>query len=235
MSIFIDADETLATWKYIADAGGFKLYKGKAQRGDTVIRWGGNHSRYNYPEGVRVLNSHLVLSKYEQAMLFTANHVSFPTIYMTRKEWEKDGSPNIVIKPYIGQMGTGMRLVGRPDFTKQEQLWQRYIEKDHEYRAMMVKELMAFFMEKHPPTNGDFRWNEHRGAEWTRVPENRTLRNNIRRLAKQALDAIKYDFGAVDIIQKENKLYVLEVNSRPEFEKVNAERFARAIHSYLGV
>jgi glutathione synthase/RimK-type ligase-like ATP-grasp enzyme len=100
---------------------------------------------------------------------------------------------------------------------------------------MMVGELMAFFMEKHAPANGDIRWNEHRGSEWTRVPEDRELRRKVKKLGHEALKAIGYDFGACDIIMdRAGKLYVLEVNSRPEFEERNAERFAHAIASYLG-
>ena len=234
MTTYIDADSSQGTWRLISEAGNFPLYNGRANRGDVILRWGANHSRYRgrYPAGVRVLNPILVMSKLEQAHLFRQANVSMPTVYGSRAEWERDGSPQVVIKPEVGQMGTGMRLLTRPGFD-QHHLFQRYIPKEREFRAMMVDNLIAFFMEKHPPANGDFRWNEHRGSEWSSVPNDRSLRQQVRVLGKAALDALGYNFGAVDIIMHGRDLFVLEVNSRPEFGETNAQRFVNAINDYL--
>ncbi len=234
--IYIDADTNLGTWRYIAQAGNYTTFTGTASRGDVIVRWGCNHSRYqgHYPQGVRVLNKRIILGKIEQGHALQDAGVSVPTIYVSRVTWERDGSPELLRKPNIGQMGTGIIRVTRPTFTDTDKLYQKFIGKDREFRAMMVGELMAFFMEKHPPQNGDFRWNEHRGAEWTTVGEERGLRTKIRQTGYAALKAIDYDFGAVDIIMKDNVLYVLEVNSRPEFGQRNAEHFVRAIQDYLG-
>jgi glutathione synthase/RimK-type ligase-like ATP-grasp enzyme len=234
--IYIDADKNLRTWKHIADAGNFTLYKGQANRGDAVIRWGANHGTYDYPAGVRVLNPKLCMSKALQGRALENAGVSIPKIYRSTREWRADGTPELIFKPNFGQMGTGIKRVNAPTWDV-DGICQLYIDKDREFRAMMVGDIMAFFMEKHPPANGDFRWNEHRGARWSGVPNDDVLRRKARELAYDALKAIKYDFGAVDIILKTRRggydLYILEVNSRPEFGPVNAERFARSIIEYL--
>jgi len=234
MAIYLDTNTSLGTWRLIADAGNYEVFRGRAARGDTIIRWGANHGRWqgHYPAGVRILNPRLMLSKIQQAAAFALANVPHPTTYRSRVEWTRAGSPIVVVKPDVGQMGTGVSRTSRPIFPR-EHLTQEFIDKEHEYRAMMVNDIIAFFMEKHPPANGDFRWNEHRGSEWSSVPENRRLRTNVRDICSRALAAIEYDFGAVDVISRGSNLYVLEVNSRPEFGETNASRFVHAIEDFL--
>lgn len=233
--IFIDADTRLKTWKKIADAGNYLVYEGDARSGDIVLRWGCNHhGPLRVPDGVRVLNPVLILSKAEQARRFIHAEVSFPAVYETKRDWIAARRPAVVVKPHFGSCGIGMKILHTPQFTGRQIIYQKYIDKKREFRAMMVGEIMAFFMEKHPPENGDFRWNEHRGARWSTVPEDGPLREKVRNLGSSALEVLKYDFGACDIIQdSRGKLYILEVNSRPEFEERNAIRFTRAIAMFL--
>jgi glutathione synthase/RimK-type ligase-like ATP-grasp enzyme len=232
--IFIDVDtEHNTTWQHIATAGNYQRYQGRATPSDITMRWGCNHSRSRFPEGVRVLNRRIILSKLEQGALFQENNVPFPKVYNSRLSWERDSRPQLLVKPDIGQMGTGVRLISSPRWER-DKVYQRYIDKQREFRAMMVGDLMAFFMEKHRPANGDIRWNEHRGSEWTGVGEERGLRPKVKEIGSKAVKALGYDFGAVDIIMDgEGKLYALEVNSRPEFGEVNAQRFVRALEEYL--
>jgi glutathione synthase/RimK-type ligase-like ATP-grasp enzyme len=235
MTIYIDADQRLGTWRHIANMGHYAPYEGRARRGDVIIRWGCNHGLHQgtYPQGVKVLNRRIILSKREQGDLLQERGVAIPKIFHSRLSWERDNRPQLLIKPEVGQMGNGIRLIDRPIW-RAGNIYQLYIEKQREFRAMMVGNLMAFFMEKHPPRNGDIRWNEHRGSEWTTVPENRDLRRRIKRLGYASLQALDYDFGACDIIMDgQGALYILEVNSRPEFEERNAQRFVNAIQSYL--
>jgi len=238
--IYIDANANrTTTWNFIAEVGGYQHYTGSAQAGDTIIRWGANHGQYQgrYPEGVTVLNKKLHLSKIDQNALFEQHNVPIPKIYRRMVIWETDNRPALICKPAMGQMGTGVIVVRRTPAFHHDKLYQLYIEKDKEFRAMMVGNELAFFMEKHPPENGDHRWNEHRGSEWTSVPEDSSLRRSIKMIGKSALDALGYDFGAIDIIQKNAAqgyaLFVLEVNSRPEFGETNAQRFVRAVSHYL--
>lgn len=234
MTIFIDANQELVTWDLIAQAGQFRPYNGRAARNDTVLRWGCNGGQSTYPEGVRVLNRRIILDKHTQWELMSQGNVPMPKVYTARRQWQDDGFPEALRKPRIGQMGTGIAKITRSHTWSPINIYQEYIPKTHEYRAMMVGNISAFFMEKHPPENGDIRWNEHRGAIWTGVPEDGRLRRNVKRIGKKALDALGYDFGAMDVIMApDGRLLVLEVNSRPEFGRVNAERFARSVLSYL--
>lgn len=232
--IYLDANPRLTTWQAIANTGGYPLYEGRAEREDIIIRWGCNHSRYagRYPEGVKVLNPRLILSKIQQSVLFLENDVPTPKTFQTILQWERAGCPELVVKRDIGQMGIGITRTTHPRFYH-DKLYQIFIDKDREFRAMMVGNIAAFFHEKMPPQDQNFRWNFHRGAEWTRIPEERGLRGKLKTVGYKALKALDYDFAAVDIIVKGDELYVLECNSRPEFGRINAEHFVRALEIYL--
>lgn len=57
--------------------------------------------------------------------------------------------------------------------------------------------------------------------------------SGLRRLAKQAVTAMGYDFGAVDIVCGPNGPHVLEVNKAPGLDNYTARAYARAIERYL--
>lgn len=233
--IYIDADASNTTWRLIANAGNYQHYQGRAEQGDTIIRFGANHGRYqgNYPAGIRVLNPRLILSKKDQYTAFVNAGVPVPAAFSNRAEWERAGYPRLIKKPEIGQMGTGVARAQHPRFERGT-MYQTYIDKEREYRVMMVgRNTIAFLLQKLPPANGDIRWNEHRGSQWARVPEDASLRRRLKEICGRALASIEYDFGAVDVLHHGNDLYVLEVNSRPEFGEINADRFARAVAAYL--
>jgi glutathione synthase/RimK-type ligase-like ATP-grasp enzyme len=231
--IYIDADPSLRTWRHIKEIGDYHHFQGRAQEGDTVIRWGCNYSRYSYPDGVRVLNKRIILSKIDQAHLFQEGNVPMPKVYWTVTSWERDGRPQVVRKPALGQMGTGIRLEHNPNFHQTDAIHQQFIDKEREFRVMQVGDIIAFLMEKHAGRDL-LRWNEHRGATWSSVPEDQELRRKLREIGKKVLKALEYDFGAIDIMLKDTHLYVLECNSRPELGENSAGRFVRAISQYLG-
>jgi len=61
--------------------------------------------------------------------------------------------------------------------------------------------------------------------------------DGIRDLAIQAVNAVGYQYGAVDIIynEKRNQCFVLEVNSRPGIINTTSDSYANAIISYYGL
>lgn len=234
MTTHIDFQDRATTGELIRRLGNYTRYQGSASAGDTIIRWGCNRNRFAFPDTARVLNKHILLDKYEQGILLAEANVILPKIFHVRTQWDRAGRPQLIRKPRIGQMGRGIALTRTPDFEREDTIFQLYIDKQREFRAMMVGELMAFFMEKHPPANGDVRWNEACGSEWTGVPEDRALRVTVKEIGKRALLALEYDFGAVDLIMDMNgAIQVLEVNSRPEFGEGNAQRFVNALTAYL--
>jgi glutathione synthase/RimK-type ligase-like ATP-grasp enzyme len=100
-----------------------------------------------------------------------------------------------------------------------------FINKDREYRVMVVGNEAAFIIRKPQPENGEVAWNHGEGT-WVTCDTTRDIRGFpglYRRLTEEAADAVELaglDFAAVDIMVKSTgevsyDTYVLELNSAP--------------------
>ncbi len=63
---------------------------------------------------------------------------------------------------------------------------------------------------------GDFRSNTSLGAKVEKI----NLTEEMTNLAKRAVKAMKYEIAGVDIIEHGGRLYVLEVNSTPQWQNI---------------
>lgn len=100
-----------------------------------------------------------------------------------------------------------------------------FIDKDREYRVMVVGNEAAFIVRKPKPENEGIAWNHDEG-KWVTCDTARDIRGFpglYRRLTEAAVDAVELaglDFAAVDIMVKSTgevsyDTYVLELNSAP--------------------
>ena len=89
-----------------------------------------------------------------------------------------------------------------------------YIKKEAEYRVCVVQGRVAWVAQKTPANPEDVAWNVARGGRF----------DNVRwgdwplkacRIAIEAFNLSGLDFGGVDIMIKEEDVYVLEINSAP--------------------
>jgi D-alanine-D-alanine ligase-like ATP-grasp enzyme len=69
-------------------------------------------------------------------------------------------------------------------------------------------------------------WRTYNAREMVAVLGTRTPIN----LAKQALLALEYDFGAVDLVRDDAQWYVLEINSAPRLGEVGVRKYAKRIN-----
>jgi glutathione synthase/RimK-type ligase-like ATP-grasp enzyme len=160
--------------------------------------------------------------------------VPVPRIYWSKDEWRDDGNPQLILKPEIGEAGVGIKLVSRPVWDY-GYILQKYIDKVREFRVTMVDDIFAYAMEKLKPSNNDVRWNSCRGSEWVSVSGLSSLLPKFKRLGTAGLRAIGYDIGATDMmLDGDNNLYIIEINSKPGLGPQNAAKLAAAISEYLG-
>ncbi|OGI29418.1 MAG: hypothetical protein A2288_03810 [Candidatus Moranbacteria bacterium RIFOXYA12_FULL_44_15] len=78
---------------------------------------------------------------------------------------------------------------------------------------------------------GDFRSNASLGAKAEKI----LLTQELKELALKATKAMNYEVAGVDIIKHKKKLYVLEINSAPQWQKfkeVTGVNPAEAIIAY---
>lgn len=159
---------------------------------------------------------------------------------------------------YIGSevIEDDLPVVGRPDYHSQGR-WLRYIEtleqmykdirvnKRHptthyqkfisdarEFRVHIVFGHSIKISEKITP---DFnaRVKNHRFGAKCVYPENFTHKKTLRRIAREAVESLCLDFGAVDILYKDDKFYVLEVNSAPCLTDANSDTLERYVNAFI--
>lgn len=205
---------------------------------DMIFTWGGDLIGMSYDlNGARHLNPVLHYDKLEQGTMLLEAGVSLPKLYNSTEEWRRDGYPNLVKKPRNGQGGRGIVLCNRLNTPgwRRENIYQLFIDKTKEFRVQQIGQFSAYIMEKFRPEQGNgICWNLDQGAEWNQLTyESRGLRPELTRIAKDTLDAIHYDFGAVDVMaDNRSRLYVLECNSRPGLGQENINLFADTMVRY---
>lgn len=112
-------------------------------------------------------------------------------------------------------------------------LYVQYKKKKHEYRVHVFQSQVIDVTQKkkrvgHEGTNHQIR-NHQNG--WVYCRENVQEPEGIRELALAACTAIGLQSGAVDIIwnEKENKCYVLEINTAPGIEGTTCKKYTQSI------
>lgn len=91
---------------------------------------------------------------------------------------------------------------------------QEFIDKDKEYRVHVFLNKVLIVQEKVGENKTVKNWNHSSGfvfevIPWSKIPK------GLCEIAVKAIGVIGLHFGAVDIIQKDNDFYVLEINTAP--------------------
>lgn len=153
--------------------------------------------------------------------------------------------------------GLEFPLVGRPDYHSQgrwlrylenmNQLehdkrvnrkhptthYQRFIANAREFRVHVVKGESIKISEKVSP---DFnaRVKNHRFGAKCVYPHNFNHKKSLRRIAKEAVECLGLDFGAADILWREDiGFIVLEVNSAPCLTDTNSDTLERYVKAFM--
>jgi len=201
-----------------------------------------NYGRKNI---IANLNKKLSANKIEQLEVLRENNIPVPKIWtinndmnhryfkkitfplMARKKKHSRGSDIIFLKTRFSMKKRIERIKNRDFIVK-------YIPKEKEYRVHVLGDVAIEVCEKkhskkaienniniHPHV-----WSKERG--WTLETIESEGLTEIKELAVKAIKALKYDFGAVDLmLGKDNKYYVLEINSAPRLVKHRRIKYAK--------
>ena len=164
---------------------------------------------------------------------FWEHGISTPE-WTTSKEtaiaWNKDYMARTLLRSHSGK---GIVMVQAGQEPPNARLYVQYKKKKHEYRVHVFQSQVIDITQKkkkvgHENTNTQIR-NHANG--WVYCRENITVPTGIENLALQACQALRLHSGAVDIIwnEKENKCYVLEINSAPGIEGTTCKKYTNKI------
>ena len=179
----------------------------------------------------------------QQFQRFAAAGVSCPAFTLNSGDVELLGSKCVFARTLINSTGgRGIVEFNIGEKVPPAPLYTAYVPKKAEYRVHVFNKKVIDVQQKRKKAGDEAAENRN-----TRI---RNLSNgyvycrdginppeNIGELAITAVEALNYLYGAVDIIynEKQNKCYVLEVNSRPGLMGTTVQKYSQAVKEmYLG-
>lgn len=165
-------------------------------------------------------------SKAYEASRFSSCNFNFPATFQTLEPesygfFLKKLRFPLIVKPVNGRRGRGIRkLETKKEFLKFTDenprgfLVQQYLKINCDIRVFVVGNKVLGAMKRYIPEN-DFRSNAIPGTRAEKIK----LTGKLKSLALRATRAMKYEVSGVDIAEHDNKLYLLEVNSAPQWQK----------------
>ena len=167
-----------------------------------------------------------ISSKIYEASLMAQNNINHPKTWQAislssyKKILEKISFP-IIAKPTNGQKGQGIEKIENKEqylsfFAENTKgyLCQEFLKIDYDIRVFVVNGKALGAMKRHI-IPGDYRSNASLGAKTESIP----LTKELETLALKAAKIMNYEVAGVDIIEFQGKVYVLEINSSPQWQK----------------
>lgn len=220
---------------------GNKIKKYKHKPTDVVINWGnGQYASWN--TNIKMINTPYTVAKAVNKLnafkAFQAAGVATPEwttdVDVVEKEWLAKNHTVVARTKLNGFGGEGIVIFDQNiSSIPVAPLYVKYKKKRHEYRVHVFNGNVidvSWKRKRKEFDNANYQVrNYHNG--WVYCRENITITNELQELAKAAINALGLKFGAVDIIwnEKENKYYVLEVNTAPGLVGTTLEAYVTAI------
>lgn len=206
-----------------------------------VINWG-NSVLPTWINGGTILNSFYAVSKAvdKLATLMCLLENDIPTVRWTRdinqaKKWQNEG--NVVVERHIinGSQGNGIRIVETNDVLSECPLYTKHITKAREYRVHVFNGKVIDIQQKKRRQGDVFQDGlvKNLANGWVFCRDNITIPpQEINEVAINAINALGLDFGAVDILSKDDKVYVLEINTAMGLQGETLSNYVNAIKEY---
>jgi len=177
-----------------------------------------NYGR-NYPNSD--LNKNVIFNKLVVYEMLKEAGIREPRIFHKGEEIPADAFPLLARKKYHSQ---GRDIVYVHNQEQLDELDRRdydflveYINKTSEYRVHILGDEAFVSVKFNGEGDGDPIVRSKKNG-WRQIEYDREWKDELIELARSAISVLGYDFGAVDIIRKGSKLYVLEINSAPGLE-----------------
>jgi hypothetical protein len=209
--------------KRLSEELGYRVYKVLPHRVRRRVA-------VNFPAGV---------DKRDQFTEFWENGVPCPKFADTKEEAEELLSDQTVVARRLtrSHSGRGITICNPGDPLPDAPLYTQYIKKKKEFRVHIWNNKVIDVQQKkkragQTPVDTQVR-NHANGYVYCR--DNVVVPDDLYSVAIAAVAAIGRTNGAVDVIwnEKQNKSYVLEVNSRPGLEGTTLDKYTQAIVNSL--
>jgi glutathione synthase/RimK-type ligase-like ATP-grasp enzyme len=129
-----------------------------------------------------------------------------------------------------GSSGQGIVHAKTPEELVDAPLYVQYIPKSQEFRVHVMFNKVIFVQEKRKrngvEANKQIRTHDN---GWVFCVKDVVLPEGAAEICTRAVDALGLDFGAVDVVFRQGRAYVLEVNTAPGLEGTTLQRYTDAL------
>lgn len=214
---------------------------------DIFINWGNTHLPGWLPNHLQLFNRlyavHQAVNKLNtfKHLAGKVNTPEWTTESDIARCWARDDGELVVCRTLLtGSGGKGIILTDDEDEIEDlaAPLYVRYKKKKHEYRVHVfdgqVIDLCMKRKRRDWPEEINTKIRNMDGG-WIFARDDIFIPDDLEDQAIRAVDALGLDFGAVDVIwnKRENKSYVLEVNTAPGLVGTSLARYTQAIKEAL--
>jgi len=241
MATYLVCTRSSATARELSQATGFKRIKGTAphrNRGHVYINWG-NSELPQWMMGRTIINHPLLvaraINKLECLQRLNERGVTTPdftTRRETAEEWVRSNKVVVARAQLRGHSGQGIEIVTPGNQVPNAPLYTKHVRHKDEYRIHVVNHETIYVTQKKKKQgeNADPFVRSHKKG-WVFVKIKRDVPEDVLNQAHAAVDALGLVFGAVDIAYrvKEQKAYVLEVNTAPGLEGTTLTKWIEAL------
>lgn len=217
--------------------GGNRILKGEPNFNDVVLNWGNNHP--SFPIKTKMLNLPvsvaLATNKVESLKRFKSLNIpcpDFTTDMDQAEEWLRYGYKVVARSLTRSHGGKGITVLTHPDELIECPLYTKYIPKKHEFRVHVFYGQVIDYSEKKARLDKPENFNQYIRSwdnGWVFCRNDIKHIQEVKDLAIRAVQALRLDFGAVDVIHKNGRSWVLEVNSAPGIEGLTLDQYVIAL------
>lgn len=151
------------------------------------------------------------------------------------------GKRIVARKTLNGSGGDGIVIISEPVDICEAPLYTVYVPKKYEFRIHVLGTEVIDIQRKikRPDYQGEIDWsirNHAGGFIFVRNGVSDMVPPDVLKQAKAAVHTVGLHFGAVDVIwnDKDQKAYVLEVNTAPGLEGITVQKYAEALEKQYG-
>ena len=208
----------------------------------TILNWGCSRIPTWYGPNVRIFNRPEAVAKatnklktFQEFQRAEFDHIPPWTVNREEaKEWIVKGNSVVCRTVLNAHSGRGIVLADSVDQLVAAPLYTKYVKKLKEFRCHVAFGSIIDIQEKRrrseSGSEADSRIRNHHTG-WVYCREEIVEPDGMRDVAINALAALGLDFGAVDIIynQKQNRCYVLEVNTACGLEGTTLQTYVNLV------
>lgn len=213
----------------------------------TVINWGANQLP-EWRANCNIINApEAVLSVADKLRFFRRVHEAgmdrrVPPWTDSREEaqrWVQDGRTVVARTVLRGHSGVGIRIISGDQLVPDAPLYVQYIKKIAEYRVHIVRGAIIDVQRKarrHDVAEPNWQVRSHQNG-FVFVREEARPPGSVLDAARDVFGCFDLDFGAIDVIWngKEERAYVLEINTAPGLEGTTVQRYVDAFGAFENV